>query len=142
MATKNLGHYQGEVEDIDINSNQFKFLPPLHKEVIKLSREKESLSSRIKDIDNRISEIRNELLAHVDECDWLWIWDLKRTRVKWKEEFVKALGQPKADAITKRYKTKTYPQLGIRFVDPIPDSIKQIKSNPGKFPIVKHKLKS
>lgn len=141
MATKNLGHYQGEIEDIEIDSLQFKLLDGVHQEAIKLTRKKEQLKEQIKEIDERMTEIRSGLFQFANQLDWLWIWQKKSTRVKWKEEFVKALGQPKAEAITKQYKTKEYPQLGIKFVDPIPDSIKQVKANPGKFPIVKHKLK-
>lgn len=141
MAIKNLGHYVGEVEDIDVNSIQFRLLQPLHREAIKLSIARNVLTNELKEIDERINQIRDELMPFVDEFDWLWIWTKKRTSVKWKEEFVKALGQPKADAIVKQYKTKSYPQLGIKYVDPIPDSIEQVKSNPPKFPIVKHKLK-
>ena len=141
MATKNLGHYEGEVEDIDIDSLKFKMLSPLHQEVIKLSREKESLSNQIKAIDERITSIRDQLLPQAKILNWLWIWYKKSTRVKWKEEFVKALGQPKANEVTKQYATTEYPQLGIKYVDPLPESIVQVKDNPSKFPIIKHKLK-
>ena len=142
MAKKNMGHYEGEVEDIDTNSLIFQSLLPIHREIIQLTRAKVLLSNEIKDIDDRISEIRSTLKPLINEYDWLWEWEMKRTNVKWKEEFVKALGQPKAEQVIKKYKTNTYPQLGIKYVDPIPDSIKQIKPNPPKLPLVKHRLKA
>lgn len=143
MAIKSMGHYQGEVEEINIDSNEFKQLHEVHQSAIQLSKEKEVLKQRIDEIDLELSNIRDALKLHMDEneVDWAWIWNKKSTRVKWKEEFVKALGQKKANEITKNYKTKVHPQVGIRFIDPIPDSIVQIKSNPPKFPVVKHKLK-
>lgn len=141
---KNLGHYVGEVEDIDVDSLKFKLLDQRHREAITLGRIQIKLSNELKQVNERLSEIRSQLMViqKIDPQNWMWIWEKKRTSVKWKDEFVKALGQRKADAITKKYKTKKHPQLGIKYVDPIPDSIIQIKENPPKFKTIKHKLKS
>ena len=144
MATKKLGHYEGEVEDINIESKKFQSLNPVHQRAIKLARKRDELKAQLEEVDNELKITRDALLEHINsgnQVDWAWIWNKTKTNVKWKEEFVKALGQPKADALTKEYKTKSYPQVGIQYIDPIPDSIVQIKDNPPKFPIVRHKLK-
>jgi len=142
MAKKNLGHYEGEVEEP--TKEAIKSMHPIHKELYALSLSKKLLESKLASINAEIDQYKSVIQKNIDsgkKFSWVWIWNMKRTSVKWKEEFVKALGQPKAEAITKTYKTKEYPQLGIRFIDPIPESIVQTKENPSKFPKVKHALK-
>jgi sporulation protein YlmC with PRC-barrel domain len=143
MATKNLGHYVGEVEDIDLDSKEFNQLELVHQTAIKIEHERKLLKERMEYLDNEMSKIREALKEHLksNEVDWAWLWDKKRTNVKWKAEFVKACGTKKAEEIVNQYKSKTYPQVGIKYIDPIPDSITQIKANPRNIPIVKHKLK-
>lgn len=143
MPIKNLGHYEGIVEDINIKSLRFKTLNPHHQELILLNRESLTLSDRIAEIKDRIAEIKSTIETEVNAgvIPWAWIWFKKSTRVKWKEEFVKACGQPRANAVVQSYKGKQYPQIGIQYVDPIPNTIKQIKPNPDKFPLIKHRLK-
>jgi hypothetical protein len=142
MAIKNLGHYQGVVEDINPNSLQFKLLDQRHKNLIRLSIEKQNLTARLKEIDKEIDEIKTEIKPEIKSglIHWAWIWMKKATRVKWKEEFVIACGQPKANEVLKKYKAIEYPQISIQYIDPIPESIVQIKENPNKFPTVKYKL--
>lgn len=142
MATKNLGHYEGTVEDIDTNSLKFKLLDERHKQIIYLAIEREQLKQRLKAIEESIDTIREEIKpeAKSGNIAWAWIWNKKSGRVKWKQEFINALGRNKAIEVSESYQTKTYPQVGIQYVDPIPDSIVQIKDNPRKFPITKHAL--
>ena len=113
MAIKNLGHYEGTVEDIDTTSAIFKLLNKQHQELIILSKEKNNLSNRIKEIDKQIEEIKSEIKPQVKsgKIKWAWIWIKKSGRVKWKEEFVKALGIKKAESISKSYQTKEYLKL-------------------------------
>lgn len=142
MAIKNLGHYEGVVEDL--KPTEFNKLHILHRSLINLNKEKEILTNKLKEIDEKIKEIKEKIKPDVEKgkIKWAWVWYLNQTRVKWKEEFVKFLGIKKAQEVTETYQKKTYPQIGIQYVDPILDTIVQIKENPPKFKTNKIKLKS
>ena len=142
MTTKNLGHYEGIIEDINTKSSKFRILNIKHQQLILLSIDKKKLSSRIEEIDLEISTIKESIKSGINKgiIKWAWIWIKKSSRVKWKQEFINALGRKKAKEVALDYETKEYPQIGIQYIDPEVTSIIQIKNNPRKFPITKHKL--
>lgn len=143
MATKKLGHYEGEVEEL--SKDQYLKLDDAHKLYIDFYLEKRRYQERIDKLNETLEAIKNNLIVeyeiHKSLPDWAWIWEIKKSNVKWKEEFIKVLGAKKAEEITKQYQQKTYPQIGIRFIDPIPETIHQVKKNPKQFPVYKIPLK-
>jgi t-SNARE complex subunit (syntaxin) len=143
MAKKNMGHYEGIVEDIDTSSEKFKQLDKRHQWLILLEQERLELKGKLDLCNEHIKEIKDNLKeeAFNNQLDWTWVYNRKRTNVRWKEEFIRHLGSGKAEEVANQYKTKEYPTIGIQYIDAIPDSIKQIKANPPKF-VRKHKLKS
>lgn len=132
---KNLGHYEGMVEEIDPFSKKFEQLDQRHKTLIRLDWEKIELKAKLKEIEAKIAIIKEDIKpeAFNDQLDWTWIYNRKRTNVKWKEEFIKHCGSGKAQEIATQYKQKEYPTIGIKYIDPTPESIKQVKKNPPKF---------
>ena len=131
MSIKNLGHYIGEVEDIEMGSLKYKCLDSRHQELIFLSKEREKINQRLTEIEEQISSIKESIKDDIKSgsIKWGWIWMKKQTRVKWKEEFIKFLGTKKANEVKSKYEQKEYEQIGIQYVDSLPENIIQIKSN-------------
>jgi hypothetical protein len=133
MATKNLGHYEGFCEEP--NSLKDKLLlkkNKLHNEAYQLAKTINELESQLKPLKERMNEIRSLVLNDLKEgksIDWAWLWQ-KNARIAWKEEFIRANGIDKANAITKANTKNKVDQVGIKYVDPLPDSIILVKPNP------------
>lgn len=119
------------------------------------------LAQKIKRHKELLSEYEEEFNDLKEQLDikklpsWCWIWQLKNSRVSWKQEFINRLGKTAANKLSATAKTKTTPQIGIRFIDPNPDQIpidpeaakrqekpKKLKLTPLKTtPLLKLKLK-
>ena len=142
MSIKQIGHYEGIVEDP--TEEDLKQMNPVHKMLYDNCKRKEILEQELKEINEKIEttkeQIKESIIKEKQKFDWAWIHDMYKGRVSWKEEFVKALGTKKAEEISNAQKKNKYPQLYIKFIDPIPDTIKQIKENKSNIPTIKHNL--
>lgn len=145
---KNLGKYEGKVEDITIDSFEFLKLDTNHQQLIKLSQRKERIKQELKDIDKEIDQIKEQIKPLVEKktIKWAWIWFKSMTSIKWKEEFITYAGTAAAEKVAQKYEQKKYPQIGIQYVDPYETYPKKEKESlppkpPNKFLSLKKKLK-
>ena len=142
MSIKNMGHYEGIVEDP--TNEEIEQMDIIHKTLYHNYKRKERLEQELENVNKIIDKIKNDIKEKIEKgkkFNWTWIYYITKGRVSWKEEFVKALGTKKAEEISEQAKKKKHPQIGIKFIDPIPDTIKQIKENKSNIPTIKHKLK-
>jgi hypothetical protein len=136
-----VGRIERIVEDIDVNSPKFKKLSIEHQQLIVLSRKREELKQELKKTENKIIKLKEELkpLAESKEVNWVWIWFKKMTSIKWKEEFISFAGEDEAKKVAEKYEQKSYPQVGVQYVDPIETRIST--DPPIKSKLSKLKLK-
>jgi hypothetical protein len=137
VLKKNLGHYTGEVDIVK------KFNDPIHQSLYILYQTKNSIQKNLDATNQKIKELEKQIKPDIEsgKIDWAWIWMMKRTNVKWKDEFIKHCGTKKAEEVQSEYKTMEYPQIGIRGIHPNPETIEQIKPNKPTIPIKRLKLK-
>ena len=116
-----VGRIEGIVEDIDVNSPKFKALSIEHQTLIVLSRKREELKQELKRTEKQITKLKEKLkpLAESKAVSWVWIWYKKMTSIKWKEEFIAFNGTEAAERVAQKYEQKSYPQVGVQYVDPI-----------------------
>lgn len=141
--TKSLGHYEGEVEVFDPKRHK---VSGEHLKLIRLNEKILKLKTQLTKAEKEFEALKYEA-QHLDPEDKLpdWMWEhktKKRGSVKWKQEFVDALGIEAAEKVADKHKKKGYNiYYGIRFIDVIPDSVKQIKENQPRFKKSKPKIK-
>jgi len=98
----------------------------LHLTLYELNQEKESLSESLKKVNEKIEhymEKVDQLLSSNNPPVWAWRWTFKKSNIKWKDQFIKRLGQAEANKILSVAKQKEYPKIGIQFIDPNPENI-------------------
>lgn len=136
MTVKNLGHYEGIVEELPKDKTN---LDKIHMQLIYWNSIKEKATKDLDEANNKINQIKEEIKPDIEKglIKWAWIWIKKRTNIKWKEEFERYLGKQKIHEVMSQYEATEYPQIGIQYIDPVPESI-QLKEV--KKPIIK-KLK-
>jgi sugar-specific transcriptional regulator TrmB len=138
-----VGRIEGVIEDIDVNGPKFKQLSIEHQTLIVLNRKREQLKQELKRTENQISKLKEKLkpLAESKAVNWVWIWYKKMTSIKWKEEFIAFNGTEAAERVAQKYEQKSYPQVGVQYVDPIETRI--VEDTPTlKSRLSKLKLKS
>jgi hypothetical protein len=143
VRLKRFGHYQGDVEDL--TTEEYRKLNPIHKQLYNDYQEKLHLEELLEAINDRIKLAKDSLLEGIQKkelnFDWAWVYEVSAGKPKWKEEFIRTNSTAAAEEVAKRYKGKKIPKVGIKYIDPIPESIVQIKEHPKKIPIRKHNLK-
>ena len=88
-----------------------------------------SLSKKIAVAKEELAEMEDQFKDLKDELDpnnlpsWAWSWIKRQGRVAWKQIVIDRLGQTYANQISAKQKQKEYPQIGIQFIDPVPDKI-------------------
>jgi len=98
----------------------------LHLAIYELDQEKISLSESLNKVDEQLKihyDRVSELLDSKDPPNWAWTWEFKKSNIKWKEEFINRLGKAEANKILSVAKQKSYPKIGIQYIDPNPDHI-------------------
>jgi hypothetical protein len=120
----------------------------IHLAIYELTQEKNSLNQSLSEVNDKLERYYNrvkELLDSDTPPNWAWTWDYKKTNVQWKQEFIKRLGKAEANKILSVAKQKSYPKIGIRFIDPNPEDIPEnpidkAKRNVSKLDLAPPKL--
>jgi len=126
-----------------------------HYELYKLSEEIKIKKDELSLLEEEFKDLK-DTLDQKNLPNWAWIWIKKQSRVAWKQVVIDRLGQTYANKISAEQKQKEYPQIGIQFIDPDPESIpidpekKKRQEKPKRFklskeshtPLLKLKLKA
>jgi hypothetical protein len=139
---KNMNEWQKFNDDvlgaIEEPTKKQKFeMNSLHFAIYELNQEKVSLSKSLDEVNKKIDSYMKELdqlITSDSPPTWAWRWIFKKSNIKWKNEFIKRLGQPEANKILSVAKQKEYPKIGIQFIDPNPEDIPK---NPNQLKIPK-----
>lgn len=103
---------QGQLIDMD----------KVHYSLYTLSKKIAVAKEELAELEDQFKDLKDSLNPN-NLPNWAWNWIKKQGRVAWKQIVIDRLGQTYVNKISAKQKQKEYPQIGIQFIDPVPDKI-------------------